>query len=177
MMVRNPISLALLTPLIVGLGCSKGPTAPTTVPVSGTIKYNGQPVAQATVTFQQKIAEVERRQHPAHGTTDDQGHYTLTTFVNPKDFKGAVPGDYAVTISKMESAAVKEWDAREAYKQLEAKQPKEGTANAAQGMKAVQQASQPKSAIPTKYNDPKTSDLSATVKPSGEQTFDFDLTD
>jgi hypothetical protein len=174
MIVQNSMRGALLAAMLFGVGCSKGPKAPTTIPVSGVIKYNGQPVAQATVTFLQKETSTESAPHPAHGTTDDQGRYTLLTFVNPKEFQGAVPGDYAVTVTKTETGG--EFDMQAFYKQQEANIPKEGSVTSEQGM---QQIAKPplKSAIPAKYNDLKTTDLTASVKPSGAQTFDFDLKD
>ena len=179
-MLHRSFRALAVSALFLSAGCSQGPKAPTTVPVSGTIKYNGQPLAQATVSFIQKgVTDVTARQHPAHATTDDQGRYTLLTFVNPKEFPGAVPGDYAVTVSKVEAAGGGgEWNAEEAYKQMQQNTPKEGSMNAEQAQQVMREkATGPKSAIPTKYNDPKTSDLSATVQPSGAQTFDFDLKD
>lgn len=164
--------------LLLGLGCSKGPKTPT-VPVSGTIKYKGDPVAQATVGFVIKTATEGKTQHPARGVTDDQGRYTLSTYINPNEYPGAPPGDYIVTVSKREGAGGGggEINYEELYKKQMANIPKEGSANTQQATQALAQQQQPKSLIPQKYEDAKQSDLQATVKPAGAQTFDFELKD
>lgn len=175
MILRDPRCAALTLALLLALGCSKGPKTPT-VPVSGTIKYKGVPVAQATVGFVLKSASTGQTQHPARGVTDDQGRYTLSTYINPNDYPGAPPGDYTVTVSKRE--AVGEVNYEDLYKKQMANIPKEGSANTQQASQAMaQQQQKPKSSIPDKYEDPKQNLLSATVKPSGDNTFDFDLSD
>lgn len=177
MTLRDPRCAALTAALLLALGCSKGPKTPT-VPVSGTIKYKGVPVAQATVGFISKVPVEGKNQHPARGVTDDQGHYSLSTYINPNEYPGVPPGDYAVTVSKRE--AVGEVNYEDLYKKQAASIPKEGSANmqqAAQALETQQQQLQPKSLIPEKYEDAKQNLLSATVKPEGAQTFDFDLTD
>jgi hypothetical protein len=70
-------------------GCgSKGTDA--TLKVTGTVTYNGAPVADASVTF------TPEKGRPATGITDAAGKFTLTTF--SKD-DGAVPGRHKVTIA------------------------------------------------------------------------------
>jgi len=71
-------------------GCGKPGTAPT-VKVTGTVTYNGTPVAGASVGF---LPDSGR---PASGTTDAQGRFTLSTFAQGD---GAVPGRHRVTISE-----------------------------------------------------------------------------
>lgn len=177
MTLRDPRCAALTAALLLALGCSKGPKIPT-VPVSGTIKYKGTPVAQATVGFVSKTATEGKTQHPARGVTDDQGRYTLSTYINPNDYPGAPPGDYTVTVSKRE--AVGEVNYEDLYKKQMDNLPKEGAANqqqASQMMSQQQQQQKPKSLIPEKYEDAKQNLLSATVKENGENKFDFELTD
>ncbi len=70
-------------------GC--GPGGPSTVPVSGTVTYQGQPVDGARIMF------VATGGPPANGVTDAQGRFSLTT-VEPGD--GAVVGSYKVSITK-----------------------------------------------------------------------------
>jgi hypothetical protein len=178
MNVQAFFGVFLLAGIVTQLGCSKGPKAPTTVPVSGVIKYKGEPLAGATVTFQQKdVGSVETAAHPAHGTTDDQGRYVLTTYVNPKEFSGAVPGDYVVTVTKIETTAGGEPDYKKMYSQMNENVPREGSVKGDQAMQKMAQATGPKSSVPLKYRSTMTTDLAASVKPSGSQTFDFDLTD
>ena len=87
---------AVLTVVVVMLcGCTSKPdNRPRRVPVTGTVLYKGQPVADATVLF-----EPANDTPAAAGKTDAQGHYRLETF-DPAD--GAVPGDYKITVRKVE---------------------------------------------------------------------------
>lgn len=176
MTLRDPRWTALTVTLLLALGCSKGPKTPT-VPVSGTIKYNGTPVAQATVAFINKTPAEGKNQHPARGVTDDQGRYTLSTYINPNEYPGVPPGDYTVTVSKRE--AVGEVNVEDMYNKQLANMPKEGTSQQQVGQVMSQQQQQlgPKSLIPEKYEDATQNLLPATVKPTGENKFDFDLTD
>src|SRR5262245_60707077 len=69
--------------------------------ISGTVLYKGQPVDGATVTFLPKSEEPTAK--AAHGKSDSRGHFTLTTYFSPDDQPaGAMPGDYAVTITKID---------------------------------------------------------------------------
>ena len=79
-------------------GCSKDDGLPDTVPVLGTVTYQGQPVAGAVVTFL-----VDGNTPPATGTTGPDGAFELTTF---KNGDGAVPGSYTVSISKFETTGL-----------------------------------------------------------------------
>jgi hypothetical protein len=95
-MLWVPLALGLL----VAAGCGgSGTENPATYPVSGTVTLDGKAVAGATVTF---VPEGGSGGHPAGGTTDQSGQYTLTTFAGGD---GAVPGKYQVKIVKFESAA------------------------------------------------------------------------
>lgn len=171
MVVRNLLRAALAAGLLLTVGCSKGPSVPT-VPVSGTVKYNGEPLAQAEVAFISKVPTGQ--QHPAHGKTDDQGQFKLSTYINPNDLPGAVPGEYVVTISKVENTEV---NTEDFMKQQMSNRPQEAGANMQEAMKSYSPP-QPKSLIPVKYGDPLQSKLEATVKSDGSpQTFTFELTD
>jgi len=64
---------------------------PETSPVSGTVTYDGKPLAEATVVFS-PVGE----QQAAVGRTDARGNFRLTTF---KDGDGAIPGNYKVGIT------------------------------------------------------------------------------
>jgi hypothetical protein len=70
-------------------GCSKSGT----VRVEGIVTLDNQPVPEATVLF---IPEGGTGQ-PAHGMTDENGKFQLTTF---KENDGALPGAYKVTVTK-----------------------------------------------------------------------------
>ncbi len=77
--------------LILLAGCRPSSSNPDVVPVTGTVTYRGQPVAEANVVFQSS-------QQGSFGVTDLQGRFRLQTFA-PND--GAMPGDYVVLISKV----------------------------------------------------------------------------
>jgi hypothetical protein len=84
--------------LLTGLGCFSGKSLdkwtksrPKTTPVQGTVTFQGNPLANATVVFSPRDGQYE-----AIGMTDNEGKYSLMTF-QAKD--GAVPGEYLVAIT------------------------------------------------------------------------------
>ncbi len=79
------------------LGCSKGPQAPPTFPVTGVVTYKGKPVEGAAVSLVSNNPKVRS----AAGTTDAEGKFEVTTYYSATEQpKGAMPGDYAITVSK-----------------------------------------------------------------------------
>jgi hypothetical protein len=88
--------LALLLPLLAG--CGGGPYK--TAPVSGRVTMNGKPLANVAVLFQPMATPNNIEPGPGStGTTDGDGHYTLTLV--GKDSKGAVVGKHKVQITMM----------------------------------------------------------------------------
>lgn len=139
---------SLFIPLVVlctMLGCT-GNGGPKTVPVSGVVNYKGEPVSGAGVTF----SPPEGR--PAIGTTDENGRFELVTSVTRH---GAVPGEYAVTIVKMET-----------------RDPQ-----VAEDARPGQRLPPLENLLPGKYAEPTASDLQVTVTASGPNKFEFDLSD
>lgn len=65
------------------------------VPASGVVRIGGKPAPRGVV-----VAFFEGSWAPAHGETDDQGRYSLTTAARP----GAVPASYKVTLSRLIAA-------------------------------------------------------------------------
>lgn len=144
---------ALLSLVFLGCSGSTGdPNRPKTVPVSGTVTHNGQPVDGAAII----LVATSPNGRGATGTTDAQGKITLTTF-DPGD--GAIPGSYKVRISKtvLEGAPTEEESA--AYV-ARGEQPPSGTL---------------KDYLPAKYKDENTSGLTADIAEGAE--LKFDLTD
>lgn len=99
---RSAIVL-LLAMLSVIVGCSGKPPAPPklapTVPLTGAVTLDDKPLADATVNF---IPEVQGGFRGAMGRTDASGKYELTTDIGGgKANKGAIPGKYKVTVSKL----------------------------------------------------------------------------
>ena len=127
----------------VSSGCGNTQEGPETVPVRGTVTYQGQPLDGANVVF-----------HPTDGSTtlasqavtDASGRFELATHVGVGKFKpGIVPGNYAVAITKLDTASVSSTLAA------------------------------PKDLLPKKYGDPKTSGLAAEVTAQQDNEFSFAL--
>lgn len=156
MRLRLPRPAVLLAAVCIPLaaaGCGGGPRL---APVSGTVTYNGKPLAGATIVFHpdQELAR------GAMGHTDDQGRYTLWTNT-PGD--GALVGTHQVTITLRgpgEKAAV-----NPALR-------KEGLGEAYYD----QVASSGKPLIPEKFFSTATSKLTATVEDKRSNEIDFPLT-
>src|SRR5438105_6514920 len=88
----------LLISLTSLLGCSNSHG---TASVSGTVLYKNQPVADATVILHPKGEGPTAK--PAQGKTNSSGHFTVTTYFGPGEQPaGALPGDYAVTVTKID---------------------------------------------------------------------------
>lgn len=143
------LGLAVLT------GCSDSAPkreGPPTYPVSGVVTQGGSPVAGATVRF-----ELADGSKSSSGRTDAQGKYVLATF---EAGDGALPGDYRVTIVKMEGGgsgqAVSEDDPNYT------------------GADEADEGAEIKNLLPEKYAKVETSELTATVT-QGENTFNFQL--
>jgi len=79
--------------MIVGLTCAAacGRSRPVTIPTSGEITCDNQPLADAEVVF------TPTGGRPASGRTDERGRFSLTTF---SIGDGAMPGEHVVTVSK-----------------------------------------------------------------------------
>lgn len=151
------IALSLLT--LLSLGCG-GSAHPDMVPVSGTVSYQGQPLAGAQVVFHN-----DKAPRAASGQTDAQGNFTLTTF-EPGD--GAIVGEYRVSVAKIQGAA-----------ELSSASAADPSAAYSQGMMAAasgDMSSLQKHELPTKFANPQTSGLTATVSKDGPNKFPFELT-
>ncbi|MEW4528881.1 carboxypeptidase-like regulatory domain-containing protein [Maioricimonas sp. JC845] len=77
---------------IVAAGCSSSPDGPELVPYTGVIQLDGQPLADAVVTFHPN----ENGLNGATGQTNADGEFTLVTGKR----SGIVPGSYKVTVSR-----------------------------------------------------------------------------
>ena len=160
------IALLTLFPLVTQLGC--GPEqVPGIVRVSGKVTLDGAPVEGAMVTFQP-----EGVARAASGMTDASGNYKLTT-LNPGD--GALPGDYKVSISKVEdtdpSHHLSGLELTAMVSQGKGPPPPPGRPNpkAKQNKGMVYH-------VPQKYMDANKSELTATVAKGNANKFVFELT-
>lgn len=154
--------LAILATAMVVRSCLSGANPPRTVPVAGTLRYRGSPVADADVAF---IAAGAPRYGIAR--TDAEGRFTLGTF-NPGD--GAVVGVHRVTVSTTRGLpppppGVGELDTKEKFDAYKA------------WLAACEEAERAgKSGVPTRYRTQDTTPLEVTVGPEGG-TFDLELKD
>ena len=84
--------------LLVPAGCGGGDSGVQTVPVSGTVTLDGQPLAGAMVRFEPTGAGGSTAEGwiDSSGITDAQGRYTLST---PDGMSGAVVGTHKVSIT------------------------------------------------------------------------------
>lgn len=145
------------------VGCGGGAEdRPDVYPVSGTVLYNNNPVAGATVSFW-----AEGAARAAQGVTGPDGKFQLSMYdVND----GAIPGVNIITVTKMEAGAAP------------AAPPPTAQADPSAMMQMMQQQSEgnaagPSSAIPVKYSDRNTTTLQETVSAEGENSFVLLLTD
>jgi len=137
--------------------------------VEGTITYNGVPVEGANVTF----APASGTGDPAAGLTNASGKFTLTTAGATNAGTGAVPGEYIVQVSKVETSQTTDPDEAAyhrqeiTYDELQVRLSNKGGSRTTYAYKAL---------LPTKY-DAHDSPLKATVVKGKNEPFVFDLTD
>lgn len=91
-------------------GCGKpaGIKLPPTTPFRGTVTLDGKPLEGAGLTFM----PISEKSFLAVGKTDASGKYELQTVASSSaPVKGAIPGDYKVKISLMQTPDGKPYDA------------------------------------------------------------------
>lgn len=144
-------------------GCGDGSSHPPVFPVSGTVAYNGEPVAGAMVSFMGENAPKE-----ASGITNSDGEFRLSTF-SLND--GAVAGVHKVIVSKTDPEAVKAAPSMEDMMN----DPAALAEQAAAELESQEDGKKP--LIPLIYSSPETTPLTETVSESGENIFVIQLTD
>jgi hypothetical protein len=158
--MKNLFWSALCIAFLAGCG-DAGPKVPRppVFPVHGVVKYNGEPVVGADVTFTSETAN-----RSAFGRTDENGVYHLTTFSGND---GAVEGKQTVlivkTLAATPSAPAASIDSPEYVP------PGYETEPVA--------AEEPKAIIPAKYAKAETSGLIAVVNAENDNQIDFNLVD
>lgn len=162
--VRFPLARCLTIAAVAAWALGCGQAGPPVQFVEGRILLDGKPVSGATVGFGPVTAGAGL---PAAGTTDAEGVFHLTAAGGGKPDGGTLPGDYAVTVLKVEQPAGKPLptpDDPDYGKPVNASQPSPA-------------GGPPRYVVPEPYSRPETSGLRATVRPgtnSGE-AFTFDL--
>jgi hypothetical protein len=152
MKVRNAclIGAIVLSLPAVG-GCAANPNQehrPKLVPVHGVVRFNGQPLEGARVTFTNPEAKLS-----AYGLTDADGKFTLTTFT---DGDGAAPGPQKIAVTKVQETG-------------------HPTAKTAPPAFRRGGAPRPRWLIPFEYSNPETSGLTAQVAESGNDEIVVEL--
>jgi hypothetical protein len=167
--VRGQGGLLLLAACILGLasGCSRGRQYPPTHSVSGVVTFEGQPVADALVSF----LPVDG-QNPANGSTDASGRYELTSFTRGD---GAMEGSFRVTIVKYEKEAEDKPAVSAEKPAAEAESEETGNEGyVPAGMVVSQYDEGPKNLLPKQYADQQKTPLTAAVR-ADQNVIDFDL--
>ncbi len=138
----------MLSLVVTALGCGQSGNE-NLVPATGTILYNGTPVADASVVFRSEASI-------AFGMTDSSGRFELQT---QGQGRGAEPGEYQVMVSKV------------AVVEAIAQEMDEAAAN------PVGEANVPKNELPAHYADPVKTPLEYTVTADEANDFNIELTD
>lgn len=90
--------LAAILLLSCGAGCGPADDRVAVYPVSGQVRLNGQPLANALVVFHPQNP-ADTRTPVAQGRTDDSGKFQLTSY-ETRD--GAAAGEFAVTVQSFQ---------------------------------------------------------------------------
>jgi hypothetical protein len=117
-------------------------------PVSGTIRYKGEPLANASVAF----VPDENGVRGATATTDGEGRYRLTTF---ESYDGARVGTYRVAVQAVDRSD-----------------------DSPENPRADQLKPKPRKVLtPARYGAINTSGLTAEIVHGKKNVVDFELTD
>ena len=96
-------SLMIGTTCLLAGSCTRGAAGPETYPVGGVVMMDGQPVQDATVSFDPVGGTA--RALGAQAVTDDDGRFSMQTHIGNNQFQaGLRPGQYGVTIIKLQQA-------------------------------------------------------------------------
>jgi hypothetical protein len=140
--------------IVVFSGC--GPSAPATVPASGTVLLDGKPLDGATITF------ISPKGVVAHGISDSNGKFSVTTS-GAKSAPGALPGLHKVGVSK----SVNEGAGAKAANFSDPKEMAVAMGGAMVGNVKTTFI------VASRYNSPETSGLTIDIPADGNQTIEL----
>lgn len=143
---HNRCLLACIAAAIFATGCGPGGNAPATVPVTGKITLEGEPVAAAIVSLTPTAGSADAV--PAQATTNDSGEFEVQSVFNQgRDTQaGMTPGEYLLTVTKLEELPAQ-----------------------------AQITRAPKNLLPKRYESIASSDLKATISVDGDNVITVDL--
>lgn len=104
MILAQRHSVSLMTAItICGLsvaGCGSGSSV-TYAPVSGTVRFNGEPAANVRISFTPQALPGPDAPFASAATTDADGHYELVTLSTTNSRRGASVGSHEVRFSRV----------------------------------------------------------------------------
>lgn len=127
----------LLAVFLLPTGCGKTPQGPKRVPLAGVVTLDGQPLEGADITFFNDKDDVGMM-------TGAEGKYNIPI--------GAIPGQYKVTVSKLE-----------------------GLEDVPEGVAVAPSADVNPELLPPQYSNRSLTKLTFTVPEEGTETANFDL--
>ena len=116
-MYKKIIGLFCVALMATVVGC--GSSHPPLTIVTGTVTYDGEPLADAVISIMPESgggwdATTSASPRPASGKSDAEGKFKLTTtFPDGAIVDGAVEGDYTVLVIKLEEMEIEEGDGNE----------------------------------------------------------------
>lgn len=159
------LAVTMLCLLPMGCGPQRG-----TLPVVGTVRYRGEPLADATVIFKAQQAD-QGAAVLATATTDQAGRFSLVSQFGPREVvQGAVQGRHVVVISKYVPPKGMPADQYQRLIEMENRAVEErGFATAKETAPAKVQL------LPPRYSDPADTTLEAIVAVGSANDFLFEL--
>ena len=140
--------------LIIVAGCSRDPRIPELASALGVVTYQGEPLADATVTF--VSTETEKGYQPGIGSTNDRGEFRIRSY----EYDGAIVGSHKIVVFKLDaSTLVIDPKTQKPVPMMDKRWKK------------------PKLFIPAKYTQPEMSGLTAKVESGKKNQFTFELKD
>ena len=154
--------------ILAALGGCRDSGLPEVVPVTGSVSFQGKPLAGATVTFFAKEGKLAAGEL-AFGTTDAEGHFRLRSQAGPTEaLNGAIAGEHRVTISKL---VPPQGMTEEVYQQ---KVEAEKAAGESGVYGAPREVVPPRvELLPGQYSDAQQTTLTASVKEGEKNDFQF----
>ncbi|MDR1957484.1 MAG: carboxypeptidase-like regulatory domain-containing protein [Planctomycetaceae bacterium] len=150
-MSKSVSVLVLMICTLFCAGCGKSGGLGGLVPAKGVLKFNGQPVEGASVTF-----HPTGQTRSASAITDAKGNFTAMT-LNLND--GIYPGEYIVTVTKIEQRG----EIREEHPEG-SRQP------------VIHDTREVIEHLPPEYGGKNTTGLKILIPESGEKNIEFNLT-